>query len=485
MTSSATLSTALANAAAGQRILLGSGTYSGAFTLTGKVGTASAGITIEAATQGGAVFASGSTIVVKDCQQVTLKGLSFPFEPSSGNVVAFRGTSKNCRVTRCTFGPTAISTSPGSTKAVFIFGSDSVEHIRVDHCEIRNKANPGNAILFDGNFDTNQACKHIRIDHNILRSIKPEVDNEKEPIRLGVSTMSKTFSYSVVERNFFTDLICEPEVVSVKACGVRVSGNTVLRCIGGLVYRHGTDGLIADNYIVDRAQTFGSTIGSGGIRGYDARHEISYNYIDGVYSGNFQGPLMLDSGDAEGSSTNLAGHWRVVSWLVERNVLVGNPEGVRFGHNYSLAPTGVTVRQQPRRAGHHRCRGHPADRPGLLDADQQPYHATPASGGLAQGSDTIWRKSGYGPRLTYLQQADVGPAGDVNDTDGTGTLISGGGGTPPVDPGTATTAAEKFGWGTPLAQSTSSSTPVPRSPRSGAFTTPRATTATGCAARPG
>jgi hypothetical protein len=150
--------------------------------------------------------------------------------------------------------------------------------------------------------------------------------------------MSKTMSYSVVERNFFTDCIAEPEIVSVKAGGVRVSGNTVLRCIGGLVYRHGTGGVMADNYIVDRAQTFGSTIGSGGIRFYDANHEVSYNYVDGVYSGNFQGPLLLDSGDAEGTSTNLAGHWRVVNALVERNVLVGNPEGIRVGHNYSLAP---------------------------------------------------------------------------------------------------------------------------------------------------
>jgi poly(beta-D-mannuronate) lyase len=183
VSSSAALSTALANATAGTRIVLGSGTYSGAFTLTGKVGTAGAGISIEAATQGGAIFAAGSTWLVKDCQQVTLKGLAFPFEPSSGNVVAFRGTSRNCRITRCTFGPTTISASPGTTKATFVYGGDSVEYIRVDHNEIRNKANPGNAILFDGNFDTNQVCRHIRIDHNYVHDIKPEVDNEKEPIR--------------------------------------------------------------------------------------------------------------------------------------------------------------------------------------------------------------------------------------------------------------------------------------------------------------
>jgi pectate lyase len=272
VSSSAALSTALANATAGTRIVLGSGTYSGAFTLTGKVGTAGAGISIEAATQGGAIFAAGSTWVVKDCQQVTLKGLTFSFEPSSGNVVAFRGTSRNCRITRCTFGPTTISTSPGTTKATFVYGGDSVEYIRVDHNEIRNKANPGNAILFDGNFDTNQACKHIRIDHNYVHDIRPEVDNEKEPIRLGVSQMSKTFSYSVVERNRFEACIAEPEITSIKACGVRVSGNAYVNSIGGPVYRHGTNGVMSDNYVVDTGTSSGGgpapgtqTLGVGGV----------------------------------------------------------------------------------------------------------------------------------------------------------------------------------------------------------------------------
>src|SRR5215203_6685207 len=90
--------------------------------------------------------------------------------------------------------------------------------------------------------------------------------------------------------------------------------------------------------------TFGTTIGSGGFRFYDKDHEVSYNYVEGVYGGNFQGPLLLDTGDAEGTSTALANHWRVVNAMVERNVLVDNPEGIRIGDNYDLAPTGCTIR---------------------------------------------------------------------------------------------------------------------------------------------
>jgi hypothetical protein len=272
VTSSAALATALANAGPGTRIVLASGTYSGAFTVASKAGTSAAGISVESSTTGGAVFAAGSTFSVTGASAyVTLKGLSFPYELSTGNLIQFRGTSHHCRVTRCLFGPASIGT-PGANKTPFVYGGDSVEFIRVDHCEIRNKANPGNAILFDGNFTTNQACKHIRIDHNYIHDIKPEVDNEKEPIRLGVSTMSKSFSYSVVERNRFEACIAEPEITSMKAGGIRVSGNTYYRCIGGPVYRHGINGVMSDNYVVDTGGSSGGTpppatqtLGVGGV----------------------------------------------------------------------------------------------------------------------------------------------------------------------------------------------------------------------------
>jgi chondroitinase B-like protein len=266
VSSSSALTTALSNATPGQRIVLANGTYSGAFQITGKAGTSTAGISIEASTTGGAVLASGSTFTVKDCSYVTLKGLSFPYELSSGNLTQFRGTSNRCRITRCLFGPTSLGT-PGANKSTFVYMGDNVELVRIDHFEMRNKANPGNAILGDGNFDTFQAVRHIRIDHFYIHDISPEVDNEKEPIRLGVSTMSKSMSYSVVERGRFEACICEPEIVSVKAGGCRVSGNTVVKSIGGLVYRHGTNGIMTDNYIVDDATTPTSpqTLGVGGI----------------------------------------------------------------------------------------------------------------------------------------------------------------------------------------------------------------------------
>jgi hypothetical protein len=171
--------------------------------------------------------------------------------------------------------------------------------------------------------------------------------------------------------------------------------------------------------------TFGTTIGSGGFRFYDKDHEVSYNYVEGVYGGNFQGPLLLDTGDAEGSSTALANHWRVVNAMVERNVLVDNPEGIRIGDNYDMAPTGCTVRDNVVVQADTGQAVTQLVAPVNSTLTNNAYFSTPAAAGMTQDSTAVWRKEGFGPRLTFLQPADVGINGDPNDTDGTGTLIAG------------------------------------------------------------
>jgi hypothetical protein len=197
--------------------------------------------------------------------------------------------------------------------------------------------------------------------------------------------------------------------------------------------------------------TFGTTIGSGGFRFYDADHEISYNYVAGVYGGNFQGPMLLDTGDAEGTSTNLAGHWRVVRAKVLNNVIVDCPEGVRVGDNYDLSPTGCTIDQNVVIRAATGAAITQVVPPVSSTIGTNPYYATPTAGGFTQDSAAIWRKSGVGPRLTFLQAGDVGVGGDAGDTDGTGALVAGGGGTTDPPPATdTTTAAGRFGWGVPI-----------------------------------
>jgi Chondroitinase B/Alginate lyase/Glycosyl hydrolases family 16 len=438
------LSSALSNATAGQRIVLANGSYSGAFSMSGRNGTTTAGISIEAANTGSATFASGSTFRITNCSYVTVKGLSFGFDVA-GDTFQFRGTSRNCRLTRCTFGPSSHSSS--SAVSTMIFVGDDCHTIRIDHNEIRNKGTSGNGIRVYGSFakvDAGQGssagCRWVRIDHNIFRSIKPEVGNDKEPIRYGVSTMSRTIANGVIERNYFTDCICEPEIISVKMGGIRTTGNTIYRCAGGPVIRHGTNSVMNDNYVVDRVATFGTTIGSGGFRFYDADHKVSYNYVDDVYGGNFQGPLLLDTGDAEGSSTNLNAHWRVVGATVERNIIVACTEGIRIGNNYSMVPRNCTIRDNLVIDAATGAAITQRVAPSNTVMTNNAYYTTTDKAGMTQDAATIWRKPGFGSRLTYLAQSDVGPSGDTADTDGTGAEISSGGGGP--DPGPVAVPAD-------------------------------------------
>ncbi|HYH26975.1 MAG TPA: chondroitinase-B domain-containing protein [Blastococcus sp.] len=429
VSSSSALSSALSSAAPGDRIILADGSYSGDFTMSGKAGTAANGISVEAANVGGATISSGSTWRITNCSYVTVSGLMWSWQ-GEGETFQFRGSSHHCRLTRCTFGPSSHTES--SDVQTWIYVGDDCYHVRIDHNEIRNKGTSGNGVRVYGSFDkvdngqgSSAGCRWVRIDHNIFRSIKPEVGNDKEPVRYGVSTMSRTIANGVIERNHFEDCICEPELISVKMGGIRTTGNTMLRCAGGPVIRHGTNSIMNDNYVVDRVDTFGETIGSGGIRFYDADHDVRFNYIDGVYGGNFQGPLLLDTGDAEGSSSNLSAHWRVIGALVERNVLVSNPEGIRIGDNYSSVPRDCTIRDNLVVDTDSGAAITQRVAPSNTVLTNNTYYASTSAAGMTQDADTIWRKPGYGPRLTYLTATDVGPSGDLEDTDGTGAEVDG------------------------------------------------------------
>lgn len=426
VSTSSQLTSALSSATAGQRIVLANGTYSGTFTISGKTGTSSNGISIEANTVGGAVFASGSKFTISNCAYVTVKGLSFPYDVA-GDLFQFRGSTHHSRMTRCTIGPASHTAS--SEVATYIYVGDTAQFIRIDHNEIRNKGTSGNGVRVYGSFDTYVGCQYVRIDHNIFRSIKPEVGNDKEPIRYGVSTMSRTDGNGVIERNFFTDCLCEPEIVSGKMGKLRITGNVLYRCAGGAVIRHGRNSILNDNYIIDGNNTTASAgLESGGIRFYDSGHQIAYNYINATIGDTFQDPLLLDTGDAEGSSTNLAGHWRVINALVERNVLLATPRGITIGDNYSLAPQNCTIKDNlvvntPTGTALTQVI---APSGGSITGNL--YFASTAAASMTLGADTIYRKADYGPRLTYFGQSDVGPAGDTSDADGTGALVSGGGG---------------------------------------------------------
>ena len=448
VSTSAQLTTALAGAKAGDRIRLASGSYTGSFTLSAKQGSQAvgSGITIESATVGGATFTAGSTLTVTSCREVIVAGLVFGWEGTGGNQhVKIAGSSNRVRVTRCTFGPPGSGTPTGSTDTWnYVYAGDQSSHLRIDHNEFRRKGTGGNAVRVYGDFDTNIGSPYVRVDHNLFRDIGPQTENDKEPIRLGVSDMSRTDGHHVVERNVFVNCTSEPELTSIKMGDCRVSGNIYVNCAGSAVIRHGRNSIIADNYFIDSiGVTASAGMRSGGARMYDSGHTIRNNYMSGLQGANFQAPLLIDTGDAEGSSTNLAGHWRVIDATVQWNFIVDCAEGIQIGDNYSTNPANCVVTDNlvsrcTSGAALTYVGGTVVDTidTGALQTSitRNTYAASPDLHGAAQDTAGIWRKAGYGPRVAYLTPAEVGPGGDTGDTDGTGTGpgSSGGGGIPTV-----------------------------------------------------
>jgi hypothetical protein len=438
VSSASALTSALSAAVAGQRIVIANGTYNGQFTMSGRTGTSTAGISIEAATPGGVTFSSGSRFTITNCSYVTLRGVRFPFD-TPGDTIGFRGTSNRCALYRCWIGPSSLG-SPGTESGNYVYVGDNCHTIRIGYNDFGFKATSGNVVRVYGNFDTFAGCQRVRMDHNYIHDVGPEVGNDKEGARFGVSTMSRTRGYHVYERNVNARILAEPEVFSGKMADIRCSGNVFNQCAGGLVARHGTDYLVTDNYIVDRASTTASAgLESGGIRFYDDGHTIAHNYIDGIIGETFQASLLVDTGDAEGSSPALNAHWRVINALIERNVIVNSQTPIVVGDNYSLNPSNVTIRNNitagTTQAGPIVYVGSTALMSSPAPSGNQHFASTGAAGLVADGGG-IFRLAGYGPRMTYLTTADVGPLADLSETDGTGTPLGGstGGGTGTTGP---------------------------------------------------
>ena len=410
VTSSAQLTSALAAASAGQKIIVASGTYTGSFSLNGVVATKNNGLTIEAETAGGAAFGSGSTFTVKDSSHIVVRGLTFPNDESIFNV---RGSSHHVRLTRNTIGPSTFTASD-ATSILYFYVADDTHHIRIDHNLLRNKGTGGNGVRVYGNFTTNQVAQYVRIDHNIFDTFGPEVSNDKEPVRYGVSSMSRSDAFGVVERNYITGSTGEPEIISVKANAVRVSGNSLYQNAGGLSIRHGRNSFMLDNYIIDGQNTTGSGgLQSGGIRCYDSGHTVSYNYIDGVIGSNYSASLLIDTGDASGSSTSLNSHWQIVNATFERNMVVNAKTGIQIGDNYSINPADCMVIDNITAA---------ITGPAPLNyiasttltgnsmTTGNTNYSDPSAANMTKDADQIWRKNSYGPRLSLIKRSLVGPS---------------------------------------------------------------------------
>ena len=142
-------------------------------------------------------------------------------------------------------------------------------------CTFRDKHNAGLALLIDGEESENNkvvGCtfSDLTLSDEYKREFKEKHDKavNAEPIRLGGSPISGCWFGTTVSWCLFDKLAADVETVSIKSCGNILENNIHNDCESSITIRHGGCNIIRNNMF----------IGSGGIRVYGFKNEITGNY---------------------------------------------------------------------------------------------------------------------------------------------------------------------------------------------------------------
>lgn len=260
----AQLRTAIASAAAGDRIVVANGNYSvpaaSPILVGNNAGTEQAPVTVVAASRGGAVFNGEASFAFNGAAHVTISGFSFK-QSTTFEVTA---TNHHIRLTRNNFEMADIE----GLHSVMIRADDT----KVDRNHFHGKSTLGVYLCVEGGGSTDMA-QRTQIFRNHFSDHSFAGANGGEPIRLGVSPRALSSANAMVEFNLFENTNGDPEAISVKSSDNTVRYNTIRNSLGGIVLRHGNRNRIDGNYIID---------GSAGVRIYGNDHLVINNYVAGI-----------------------------------------------------------------------------------------------------------------------------------------------------------------------------------------------------------
>ncbi|MFI2363387.1 polysaccharide lyase 6 family protein [Promicromonospora sp. NPDC019610] len=329
VSTSAELAAAFAGAVAGNRIVLADGEYS-MVKLADKAGTEEHPVVIEGATLGGAVVTGGQLEVTRS-HHVVVRGLAWR------NAATLKiEASTNVRLTRNDFRLAFVPPAdPASARHWVSIAGEGSGHHRVDHNAFAGKTVLGNYVTVYGG--ATQISQHDRIDHNYFADSPAQPVNGGEAIRLGVSALSDSSSFAVVEHNLFENCDSDPEIVSLKSDDNTVRYNTFRTSAGSVVARRGDRNAIHGNVFLG-----GGKAGTGGVRLYGDDQRVHDNYFEGLAGSGYTAALQVDGGDVDGSGST-SGHWRVHRATIVHNTFVDNVSNVELGANYVYPPADVTL----------------------------------------------------------------------------------------------------------------------------------------------
>jgi poly(beta-D-mannuronate) lyase len=285
------------SAVAGDVIIVHNGVYATSASITVNCqGTETDPIRIVAKTIGGVEITGAQGFnVISPATHVEIAGFLFTHISGRNQI---RSGATHIRFTRNFF------ECVGDGAYLTIAGHDA----QVDRNEFRNKSTLGNMIDVRGS--GSQIAQRVWIHHNYFHDFTSPGGNGAETIRFGLSGLSLSDGFGLIEHNLFERCTGENELISNKSSSNTYRYNTIVDSPGGeLTLRHGNDCLVYGNYFRN----------SAGMRIFGDRHQIFSNYLEtciGINIGNGAGEV------ADGAA--LTTHDRPDDCVITFNTLVAN-----------------------------------------------------------------------------------------------------------------------------------------------------------------
>ncbi len=306
----------------GDIIELTNGSYdTGGINVTAK-GIEGKPIIIRAQNRGGTTLTGDSYFDLELAEYITIEG--FEFTSETYTVIKLEACN-NIHITRNYFRLTNTIEDRGKWILIGGIWDDATKqshHNTVDYNLFENKLGPGNYITIDGGDNVSQ---YDVIAYNYFKNIGPRIENEMEAVRVGVSGMSLTDGFTLIEHNLFEDCDGDPEIVSIKSCKDTVRYNTFIECQGTVCLRQGNESVVDGNYFFGNSKA-----GTGGVRLYSRDHIIVNNHFQDLTGDTWDAAITMTNGDQISGSES--GHWQIQNAKVLNNTFVNTKAPFEIGY---------------------------------------------------------------------------------------------------------------------------------------------------------
>jgi poly(beta-D-mannuronate) lyase len=310
LVSSATeVAAAVAQAQPGDVVVMANGTWTNQHIEFSARGNGRSPITLRAETPGQVVLNGTSRLSISG-DWLVVDGLRLEGGAlTGGRVIEFTGDLGHATNSRLT-NSAIIDYNPPSrgteTDWVTLYGRNN----RVDHNYFKGHDHIGQTL--EVRHTSGQPDNH-RIDSNYFADRPGGDGNGWETIRIGLSGVAQSSSYTVVENNLFERVDGENEAISNKSSHNTYRYNTFRDVRATLTLRHGNDATVEGNFFLGENQS-----GSGGVRVIGERHTIINNYFANI-DDNGGGAIGINRGQIDAEPT---GYQHVKDAVIAHNTFV-------------------------------------------------------------------------------------------------------------------------------------------------------------------